>query len=77
MNMEKMLRRGRIIGETMMGSAIILLVGLCLSLETNPMINTFEFFTIASLYLLLLGTGVVLKEVSSIDTISQPHTQTH
>lgn len=76
MDMEKMLRHGRIFGETMIGSAIILLVGLCLSLETNA-VNTSEFFTMVLVYLLLLGTGIVLKEVSMPEPTSQPQSQTH
>ncbi len=76
MDMEKMLRHGRIFGETMIGSAIILLVGLCLSLETNT-VNTSEFFTMVLVYLLLLGTGIVLKEVSMPEPTSQPQSQTH
>ena len=76
MELEKMLRQGRLIGEIMIGSAFILLVGLCLSLEVNS-VNPSEFFTIVVLYLLLLATGVVLKQVSMPDTMPQPHSQTN
>ena len=76
MELEKMLRQGRLIGEIMIGSPFILLVGLCLSLEVNS-VNTSEFFTMVVLYLLLLATGVVLKQVSMPDTMSQPHSQTN
>lgn len=71
-----MLRQGRLIGEIMIGSAFILLVGLCLSLEVNS-VNPSEFFTMVVLYLLLLATGVVLKQVSMPDTMSQPQSQTN
>ena len=74
MDMEKMLRHGRTFGEMMIGSAFILLVGLCLSLERNT-VNVSEFFTMGVCYALLLVTGVWLKEVSSPNV--QPHTQTH
>lgn len=74
MDMEKMLRHGRTFGEMMIGSAFILLVGLCLSLERNT-VNISEFFTMVVCYALLLVTGVWLKEVSSPNV--QPHTQTH
>ena len=76
LELEKMLRQGRLIGEIMIGSAFILLVGLCLSLEVNS-VNPSEFFTMVVLYLLLLATGVVLKQVSMPDTMSQPHSQTN
>jgi hypothetical protein len=76
MELEKMLRQGRLIGEIMIGSAFILLVGLCLSLEVNS-VNTSEFLTMVVLYLLLLATGVVLKQVSMPDTMPQPHSQVH
>lgn len=74
MDMEKMLRYGRTFGEIMIGSAFILLVGLCLSLERNT-VNVSEFFTMSVCYALLLVTGVWLKEVSNPQ--AQPHTQTH
>lgn len=74
MDMEKMLRHGRTFGEIMIGSAFILLVGLCLSLERNT-VNVSEFFTMGACYALLLVTGVWLKEVSN--PMVQPHTQTH
>lgn len=74
MDMEKMLRHGRTFGEMMIGSAFILLVGLCLSLEKNT-VTTSEFFAMGACYALLLVTGVWLKEVSSPQ--AQPHTQTH
>ena len=74
MDMEKMLRHGRTFGEMMIGSAFILLVGLCLSLERNT-VTTSEFFTMGAYYALLLVTGVWLKEVSN--PMVQPHTQTH
>lgn len=74
MYMEKMLRHGRTFGEMMIGSAFILLVGLCLSLERNT-VTTSEFFTMGACYALLLVTGVWLKEVSN--PMVQPHTQTH
>lgn len=74
MDMEKMLRHGRTFSEMMIGSAFILLVGLCLSLERNT-VNVSEFFTMSVCYALLLVTGVWLKEVSSPNV--QPHTQTH
>lgn len=76
MELEKMLRQGRLISEIMIGSAFILLVGLCLSLEVNS-VNPSEFFTMVVLYLLLLATGVVLKQVSMPDTMPQPHSQTN
>lgn len=80
MELEKMLRQGRLIGEIMIeimiGSAFILLVGLCLSLEVNS-VNPSEFFTMVVLYLLLLATGVVLKQVSMPDTMPQPQSQTN
>ena len=69
-----MLRHGRTFGEMMIGSAFILLVGLCLSLERNT-VNVSEFFTMSVCYALLLVTGVWLKWVSSPNV--QPHTQTH
>lgn len=72
--MEKMLRHGRTFGEMMIGSAFILLVGLCLSLERNT-VTTSEFFTMGACYALLLVTGVWLKEISN-PTV-QPHTQIH
>lgn len=74
MDMEKMLRHGRTFGEMMIGSAFILLVGLCLSLERNT-VNVSEFLTMSMCYALLLVTGVWLKEVSSPQ--AQPHTQIH
>lgn len=74
MDMEKMLRHGRTFGEMMIGSAFILLIGLCLSLERNT-VTTSEFFTMGACYALLLVTGVWLKEVSN--PMVQPHTQTH
>lgn len=74
MDMEKMLRHGRTFGEMMIGSAFILLVGLCLSLERNT-VTTSEFFTMGACYALLLVTGVWLKEISN-PTV-QPHTQIH
>ena len=74
MDMEKMLRHGRTFGEMMIGSAFILLVGLCLSLERNT-VTTSEFFTMGACYALLLVTGVWLTEVSN--PMVQPHTQTH
>ena len=74
MDMEKMLRHGRTFSEMMIGSAFILLVGLCLSLERNT-VTTSEFFTMGACYALLLVTGVWLKEVSN--PMVQPHTQTH
>ena len=74
MDMEKMLCHGRTFGEIMIGSAFILLVGLCLSLERNT-VNVSEFLTMSMCYALLLVTGVWLKEVSSPQ--AQPHTQTH
>lgn len=74
MDMEKMLRHGRTFAEMMIGSAFILLVGLCLSLERNT-VATSEFFTMGACYALLLVTGVWLKEVSN--PMVQPHTQTH
>lgn len=76
MELEKMLRQGRLIGEIMIGSAFILLVGLCLSLEVNS-VNPSEFFTMVVVYMLLLGAGVVLKQVSMPDTVPQPHSQTN
>lgn len=69
-----MLRHGRTFGEMMIGSAFILLVGLCLSLERNT-VNVSEFFAMSVCYALLLVTGVWLKEVSSPSV--QPRTQTH
>ena len=52
-----MLRHGRTFGEMMIGSAFILLVGLCLSLERNT-VTTSEFLTMSMCYALLLVTGV-------------------
>lgn len=76
MELEKMLRQGRLFGEIMIGSAFILLVGLCLSLEVNS-VNSSEFFTMVVVYMLLLGVGVVLKHVSTMEPVSHPHSQTN
>lgn len=76
MELEKMLRLGRLFGEIMIGSAIILLVGLCLSLEVNS-VNSSEFFIMVAVYMLLLGAGVVLKHVSTMEPVSKAQTQTN
>ena len=74
MELEKMLRQGRLFGE--IGSAFILLVGLCLSLEVNS-VNPSEFFTMVAVYMLLLGAGVVLKHVSTMEIVPKTQSQTH
>ena len=71
-----MLRQGRLIGEIMIGSAFILLVGLCLSLEVNS-VNPSEFFTMVVVYMLLLGVGVVLKHVSTMEIVPKTQSQTN
>lgn len=76
MELEKMLRQGRLIGEIMIGSAFILLVGLCLSLEVNS-VNPSEFFTMVVVYMLLLGVGVVLKHVSTMEIVPKTQSQTN
>lgn len=76
MELEKMLRQGRLFGEIMIGSAFILLVGLCLSLEVNS-VNPSEFFTMVVVYMLLLGAGVVLKHVSTMEIVPKTQSQTH
>lgn len=76
MELEKMLRQGRLFGEIMIGSAFILLVGLCLSLEVNS-VNPSEFFTMVVVYMLLLGAGVVLKHVSTMEIVLETQSQTN
>lgn len=76
MELEKMLRQGRLFGEIMIGSAFILLVGLCLSLEVNS-VNPSEFFTMVVVYMLLLGAGVVLKQVSTMEIVPETQSQTN
>jgi len=76
MELEKMLRQGRLFGEIMIGSAFILLVGLCLSLEVNS-VNPSEFFTMVVVYMLLLGAGVALKHVSTMEIVPKTQSQTH
>lgn len=76
MELEKMLRQGRLFGEIMIGSAFILLVGLCLSLEVNS-VNPSEFFTMVVVYMLLLGAGVVLKHVSTMEIVHKTQSQTN
>lgn len=76
MELEKMLRQGRLFGEIMIGSAFILLVGLCLSLEVNS-VNPSEFFTMVAVYMLLLGAGVVLKHVSTMEIVPKTQSQTN
>lgn len=76
MELEKMLRQGRLFGEIMIGSAFILLVGLCLSLEVNS-VNPSEFFTMVVVYMLLLGAGVVLKHVSTMEIVPKTQSQTN
>lgn len=71
-----MLRQGRLFGEIMIGSAFILLVGLCLSLEVNS-VNPSEFFTMVVVYMLLLGAGVVLKHVSTMEIVPKTQSQTN
>lgn len=76
MELEKMLRQGRLFGEIMIGSAFILLVGLCLSLEVNS-VNPSEFFTMVVVYMLLLGAGIVLKHVSTMEIVPETQSQTN
>lgn len=76
MELEKMLRQGRLFGEIMIGSAFILLVGLCLSLEVNS-VNPSEFFTMVVVYMLLLGAGIMLKHVSTMEIVSETQSQTN